>query len=84
MLTSTKIDDLYNKNINTNFNKEGGHVMIFKDSDGILYLVLHTQNNSSDSTRTLLIPITDNGSKLTINVKLDWIITLFLLIIYIN
>lgn len=69
MLTSTKIDDLYNKNINTNFNKEGGHVMIFKDSDGTLYLVLHTPNNPSDSARTLLIPITDNESKLTINVK---------------
>ena len=47
---------------------DGGHGMIFKDTDGKLYICLHSPNVPNDKTRerTVLLPITEENGTLVI------------------
>lgn len=64
ILKSNKIDGTYERITNGFITPKNSNNM-----DGTLYLSIHSPNNPSDSARALLLPIKDNGNKLSLNIK---------------
>ena len=51
---------------------DGGHGMIFTDTDGQMYLVIHSPNDwKGDSSRATVIPITERNGMLIWDVLAD-------------
>ncbi len=68
--SSPKIDGIWTQKglfytkSTTSRNLDGGHGMIFKDTDGTMYMALHSPNSSSKSqlTQAIFIPISEDAN----------------------